>query len=69
MDEQKRKAITDLIEVINDLNLSSIVILGSGANMLRAKEKMESKEQVSEVISDIDLQNLIGLKSHIDSCI
>ena len=56
MEEQKRKAITDLIEVINDLDLASIMLLGNGANMLRAKEKMDLKDLVSEITDGSDLK-------------
>lgn len=41
MDEKKRKAITDLIQTIKELDLTSIMLLANGANMLRAKEKLD----------------------------
>lgn len=54
MDEQKRKAIIDLIETVNDLSLTSILLIGNGANMLRAKEKMDLKDLIPKVSDDSD---------------
>lgn len=41
MDDQKKKAISELIQTINELDLASVILLANGANMLRTKEKLD----------------------------
>lgn len=41
MTTQKRQELTDLIEIINQLDEQSITLLKSGADMLRARERMD----------------------------
>lgn len=48
MKDQKKKAIVDLIETANNLDMSSIMILACGANMLKAKEKLDQKKTTDD---------------------
>lgn len=48
MKDQKKKAIIDLIETANNLDMSSIMILACGANMLRAKEKLDQRKTADD---------------------
>lgn len=41
MDEQKKKAIAELIQTVNELDLPSVMLLANGANMLRARENID----------------------------
>ena len=41
MTTQKRQELSDLIEIINQLDEQSITLLKSGADMLRARERMD----------------------------
>lgn len=41
MDDQKKKAISELIKAVNELDLASVMLLANGANMLRTKEKLD----------------------------
>lgn len=41
MDEQKKKVVSELIRTVNELDLASVMLLASGANMLRTKEKLD----------------------------
>ena len=43
MEGQKKQAIIELLEIVNNLDMSSILILNSGANMLKAKENLDRK--------------------------
>lgn len=52
MKEQKRKAIEDLIGIVNELDMSSITLLSNGANMLRAKEQLDKHDNKDKDMPD-----------------
>lgn len=52
MDNQKRKAISDLIQTVNELDLASVMLLANGANMLRARESIDLSALVDQRDAD-----------------
>lgn len=43
MNESKKKTLEELIEIVNDLDYQSVLLLVNGANMLKAKEQLDRK--------------------------
>lgn len=45
MKDQKRQAIIKLVKIANELELSSITLLNTGADMLKAKERLDKSTE------------------------
>lgn len=56
MDDQKKKALTELIQTANELDLASVTLLLNGANMLQARENLDSADLVEKHKDDLDLR-------------
>lgn len=48
MTDQRKQEITELINIVNELDPLSLMLLTTGANMLKAKEQMEKRNQSFE---------------------
>lgn len=44
MDDKKKQAVAELVKIVNELDLSSVTLLSNGADMLKAKERLEKSE-------------------------